>query len=405
MSYYIDIIDKESPDTKLDYRFASASGITLEWNGGDAKDEVLIVGTNLQYDILTTSAEDLAFIEFFTGNENRFLVQVKKSSDDSILWQGYLLPDQYSEPYKNGAFFVSFIASCGLGRLKGKYLPDEYYEREKSVIDILCQILKKTNIGLDVFFAPAIENSVQKDWNQIFIDTSDYEEKEKKNDAYKILETLLQDMQCVVYQADNRWYIEGLNQRHLKEVLYKKYTENGVYVADVVFNRLSKKITSFVEPTITIIPPYNEISVTHKKTAPELPKTITKENNDGWAFVTGVSGENYSNDWVGHNGYYMRSAKPDYTNRLYTKSYEVGGGNINYPHDETKYVSLKQKLFIEKERKISVKLDFTIPGDSLPSNFNLWKNPFKYEVVFNGVVVFTNWGSVVDYEQNLFFRE
>ena len=219
MSYYIDIIDKESPDTKLDYRFASASGITLEWNGGDAKDEVLIVGTNLKYDILTTSAEDLAFVEFFTGNENRFLVQVKKSSDDGILWQGYLLPDQYSEPYKNGAFFVSFIASCGLGRLKGKYLPDEYYEREKSVIAILCQIIKMTNLGLDVFFAPAIENSVQKDWNQIFIDTADFKEKEKKNDAYKILETLLKDKQCVVYQADNRWYIEGLNQRHLKEVL------------------------------------------------------------------------------------------------------------------------------------------------------------------------------------------
>lgn len=409
MSYYIDIIDKESPDTKLDYRFASASGITLEWNGGDAKDEVLIVGTNLQYDILTTSAEDLAFVEFFTGNENRFLVQLRKSSDDSILWQGYNLPDQYSEPYKNGAFFVSFIASCGLGRLKGKYLPDEYYEREKSVIAILCQIIKMTNLGLEIFFAPAIENAVQKDWNQIVLDTADFKEKEKKKDAYAILETLLKDKQCVVYQADNRWYIEGLNQRHLKEVLYKKYTENGVYVADVVFNRLSKKITPLVEPTITIIPPYNEISVTHKKIEPAFPKTIAKEKNDGWAVVTGVKGRVYASDWIGHGGLYAMCVKPDYYTTVFNRGYFENDGSISYPQDDTRWVSLKEKMYFFKGQKIAIELEFKIVKfESVVNpdvNYELWKNPFKYEILFNNVILYTNFKTNVTESESVIFEE
>jgi hypothetical protein len=403
MSYYIDIIDKLSPLTKLDYRFASASGITLEWDGADAKDEVLIVGSSLRFDILTTTAEDLAFIEFFTGNETRFLVQVKNSSNDAIIWQGYLLPDQYAEPYKNGAFFVSFIASCGMGRLKGKYLPNDYYSQEKSVVSILCQILKLTGLELDVFFAPAIENFTQKDWNQIYIDSTDFKEKEKKKDAYKVFEIVLKDTLCVCYQCDNRWYVEGLNQRHLKEVTYKKYTIDGVFVSEVVYSRLSKKITPLKDPLITVIPPYNQIEVSHKKVAANFPDTIVKEKNEGWTFVTGVSGGIYARDWVGHNNYYVRAEKPEYQNTLYTASYEGGGANTNHPHDETKYVSLREKIFIEKNTKISLKIDLSIPGDSEPANFNNWKNPLKYEVTFNDVVIFTNWGTVVDTEQNLIF--
>jgi hypothetical protein len=45
---------------------------------------------------------------------------VKKLHDDSDL-SGYITPDMYSEPYKNGVF-VNFTATDGLGRLKGKNL-------------------------------------------------------------------------------------------------------------------------------------------------------------------------------------------------------------------------------------------------------------------------------------------
>jgi hypothetical protein len=48
--------------------------------------------------MLSTDARDAAFIDFFTGDEHRFKVLVKNFDDDSVIWQGYILPDLYSEP-------------------------------------------------------------------------------------------------------------------------------------------------------------------------------------------------------------------------------------------------------------------------------------------------------------------
>lgn len=162
MSYYIDIIDTVSPLVQIVLKSASAAGIVLEWNGGDTKDDMTVIGSNLKFDMLTVDDTDAAFIDFFTGDEHRFKTQIKNSVDDSIIWQGYILPDLYEEPYKSVNFFVSFTASDGLGRLKGKFLADEYYSREKSLIDIYCQILRLTGLDLELYFAPAIENFVEK---------------------------------------------------------------------------------------------------------------------------------------------------------------------------------------------------------------------------------------------------
>jgi len=199
MSYYIDIIDTTSPLVQIVPKASSASGIALEWKGGDSKDDMIIVGSNLKFDMLTVDDTDAAFVEFFTGDEHRFKTQVKSSVDDSIVWQGYILPDLYSEPYKNGKFFVSFTAVDGLGRLKGKFLPGEYYSKEKSVIDIYCQILRLTGLDLELYFAPAIENFVNKNWHTIYIDTESFIDNKKKKDAYAIFETLLSDTLCGCY--------------------------------------------------------------------------------------------------------------------------------------------------------------------------------------------------------------
>jgi hypothetical protein len=393
MSYFIDIIDMTSPLTQLVLEDASASGIVLKWNGGDTKDGMAIVASEFNFDMLTKTAKDAAFIEFFSGDEHRFKVLVKNSVDDSIVWQGYILPDLYNEPYQNGCFFVSFTASDGLPRLKGKYLPEEYYSREKSLIDIFCQCLKLTGVELDLYFNPAIENFINKDWNTIYIDTATFLDKDKKKDAYFILETLLQDTLCLCYQADNRWYIEGINTRQVRQVTYKVYDTTGTLSGTVVYDRLLKSITPLVTPLVTIIPPYNEITITHKKTEPSLPKTLSKEENDGWAIVTGVVGEIYASDWIGHNGYDVKAVRPEFNCYLFTKTHEPGtGSNINYPRDDTKYVSLKEKIFFAKGQKVKIELVFKIPFENgLPTDMNLWKNPFKYEILFNEVVLYSNY--------------
>ena len=401
MSYFIDIINTTSPLTQVVVEDASASGITLSWNGGDAKDDMTIVSSQLKFDMLTKTAEDAAFISFFTGDESKFQVFIKNSGDDAIVWQGHILPDLYSEPYKNGCFFVSFTAVCGLSRLKGKYLPEEYYSREKSLIDIYCQILNHTGLELDLYFNPAIENFVNKDWNTIYIDTATFtDDKGKKQDAYKILETLLSDNLCVCYQADNRWYIEGINTRHIRKVTYKIYDVTGTLTGTSEYTRLLKQITPLITPIITMIPPYNEITVNHKKTEPKLPTTLSKEVNDGWAIVTGVIGEIHASGWMANGGLYATCLQPDYYCQV---------NRYGVLQDDSKFISLKEKMYISKGQKVKMAFEFKIKRIGItvanPSDMNLWKNPFKYEILFNGAVLYSNFGSDIKDFETLVFDE
>ncbi|BFM41655.1 hypothetical protein CFS9_02960 [Flavobacterium sp. CFS9] len=409
MSYYVDIIDTLSPDTKLVIEYASASGIVLSWNGSDTKDDLSIVSSDLKFDMLTRTAEDGAFIKLFTGDEKRFKVLIKSYESDAIIWQGHILPDLYSEPYKGVSFFVSFGATDGLGRLKGRYLPDDYYSKEKSLIEILCKILSLTGLDLDLYFSPAIVNFVNKDWNTIYLDTIHFLDKKKK-DAYSILDMLLKDTMCVCFQADNRWYIEGLNVRQLRKVKYEVYSvTNAVYKGVYELNRLLKKITPLAEPFITMIPPYNEIAVTHKKVVPNFPKTIAADENAGWAIVSGVVGEIYSTDWIGHGGMLEKCVAPSYAPRIYHRGTEEGGAyrHTDFPQDNTRFLSLRKKIYYKKGQRININIEFglkryyeVIPP---PENIETWKNAFKYEILFNGDVIYGNADYNIIYFEDLNF--
>lgn len=410
MSYYIDIIDMLSLDNKLVVEQASASGITLSWNGGDTKDDFGIVSSILNFDMLTRTAEDAAFINFFTGDEKRFKVLVKDNATDVIIWQGYILPDLYSEPYKNVSFFVAFGATDGLGRLKGKYLSNEYYNKEKSLVDIFCKILNLIGLEIDLYFSPAIENSFNKDWNDIYLDTINFLTQEKKNDAYTIFETLLKNTLCVCYQADNRWYIEGLNVRQFRSVKYQVYditTATQIGVAE--YDRLLKRVTPLVTPVVTQIPPYNEIVVSHKKITPTFPETIAAEKNDGWAIVSGVVGEVYSTDWIGHGGMLERCLAPDYAPHIFHRGNERDGafGTVDFPQDNTRFLSLRKKIFYKKGQRINMSFEFGLQRYysfvPAPEDVSVWKNCFKYEILFNGVVIYGNNDNSVVYFEDLNF--
>lgn len=408
-SYYIDIIDTLSLEDKLVLKFASRGGMTLSWKGGDEKDELGIVGSNFSFDMLDEEARDAYFIGLFTGDERQFKVFVKNGADDSVIWQGHLVPDLYSEPWHNGVIFVNFIATDGLGRLKGKYLPAEFYSREKSLIEIFTNILLLTGLEMDLYFAPAIENFLNKDWNTIFIDTATFVSKEKKLDAYVILEKLLKDTLCVCYQADSRWYIEGYNMRMLREVSYKIYDTAAVLKSTLKYNRVLKQVKSLLEPTVTIIPPYNEILVSHERIAPGLPKTIARETNDGWAVATGVVDKIQATAWMGHGTLDIECSNPDYDCILYSQSHFSGGANIDYPYNATRYVSLREKLFFAKGQKVKFNLEFKVKklGSTtlIPTDLSLWKNPFRYEILFNNVVIYDNFTGIVSDQENVIFED
>jgi len=126
MSYTIDIIDTENDDLVISNELAEAKSIVLTWKGSDEKDEIYIIGSSLSFTMLDENYTDGRFDSLFTGNETRFKVRLyhdtdsESTEDDVTIWTGFLLPEQYTEPYNNGVLSIGFEAADGLGRLKGK---------------------------------------------------------------------------------------------------------------------------------------------------------------------------------------------------------------------------------------------------------------------------------------------
>lgn len=359
MNYTVDIIDTEDDSHTLQLENAEAASIVLTWNGGDAKDDQVIVGSSLDFtlEVHTSTGTDGHFRHLFTGNETRYKIRLYKPADDpedeETIWTGFLLPDSYQEPYSNGTFYPRFTATDGLGRLRGKYLTDDFYEDEKSVVDIICSILQLTGLQLPVNIAPAIENVLEKDYANIYLNTSLFIEKDRQLDAYNILSQIMGSMLCVVYQADNEWWVEGLNRRHVKIVPFMNYDYEGTYLNFTKKTKLEKDFSPLDEPLITVVPPYAKVTVTHTREQQALPATIAQEANDGWAIGQGVNGDIHPTHWHGNAGFFAKALAPDYKVTLPTRN-EAG-------FNTTAFVNLRNKIYVKKYDKLVFSAKFASP--------------------------------------------
>ena len=408
MEYYVDIIDTLNDDYTTILESAKKDSIVLSYQGKDALDDLRIVGSTLFFNMNVEfdNDDDGVFSHLFTSDEARYKVELRRETDGLLIWHGFLLPDSYSEPYTGSTYFVDFEATDGLGRLKGKYLTDDFYKDEKSVVEIIAKCLELTGLQMEIVFAPGIDNKIEKRWDKIYIDTSLYYDKGKKTDAYKILEQLCNDSVSCVYQHLNQWFFEGLNMRNLTTYDAKKYTYLGVYISLQTVTKQIKNLNNKVkrDPLITMMPAYKEVTVSYEGSSISFPETIASENNDGWVVFDGYNGLVYASDWYGHGDFFATAKHP---------SYDVYLRGSNAPSiDLSKYVSLSKKIYVLKNQKIKLKAEFEIDfyGESDPDLIGqlitdgIWFNPLKYDVLIGSDVIYSNRIGDITTAENLRFK-
>ena len=257
----IDTNDNELLDIE---EITSADAPVLTFNGGDDK-FTNIMSSVLAFDMLVKDGSDGKFLHLFTGNETRYKVLLNDVTDSENvinIWQGFLFPEQYSEIYKSRTFFVNFTATDGLGQLKNKYLPTEFYSGKQSITHLIAECLKLTGTEFPMYIAPAIVNAtvqfeVEKlDLNaDIFLNDGEY------TSAYEILENCLKTMGACIHQYSGYWYIIGFNRLKDLTINAESYTSNGVYQTNVIINRKSSIATFIGSADITIVPPFKTVAV------------------------------------------------------------------------------------------------------------------------------------------------
>lgn len=184
------------------------------------KDRAAVVkGTSLEFQIREET--DFEFISFYTSNPKKYLIELYKAS--TLLWTGYLDPQQYSAPYKPAPNNITFRASDGMGLLK-----DEEFTLtgRQSELDIIIHCLDK--IGLDIGFATAISiweanhDTSKSPLEQSYLNCEIFDE----NNCYEVLEKVLGRYDAEISQWNGRWQIISSIDKKTTRMLY---TSAGVY--------------------------------------------------------------------------------------------------------------------------------------------------------------------------------
>jgi hypothetical protein len=429
---FITIINTEVNNMPLNEEFAQRGTLQLNYNGSDDRHQYMMP-SELNFSMEVSDASDLFFEHLFTGNESNYEV-VLTNEDDLVIWRGHILPEQYEEPYEHALLYVNFTATDGLARLKGKTLPDHMYQNRYSVIRFLYECLLLTNLEQEILFAPAFKNDspdIGSNWNKILIDGATYSgSNDKRDDCYKIMESLLETLGCSLFTYLGKWYITGHNRYKIQEfttniIQYFKYDATGAPAGFIDMVIEPEVINLEATPQISLKPPYQKVMVTWDidERSSILPDDIIVqpyESNFEWQNPPAVIHWVTSSPGLGLRREVLTDPK------LSTSGAFLGAGAVTYTNDELErrrnmvsatlfaslnnlslaltdntgyYMELERPIYLKSEPD-SIDIEMTIVGkfayidNSGPfpavneDDYN--NNHLNYEIIYNGQTLISN---------------
>jgi len=262
----IRIFDTYTNDRILIEELASASACKIDWDGGDDLYKS-VMASKLVFNMLVPEAEDVHFLHLFSGDEQRFRVEVvaiDANEIEQLLWQGFLLPDQYNEPYQQVSFFVDFTATDMLASLKGKYLPPWYYENKLPIAQVFAYCLAQSGLHQNLLVAPALipEGNFNL-WHSINVDLRSFIDGEKFKDCYSIVESILVSQMLTIYSYRGYWWLEGISRKNNTSFLNYQFDTDGNRIADVIFEKKIVDCGGSLQPTpmFTALTPWKSVNV------------------------------------------------------------------------------------------------------------------------------------------------
>lgn len=273
----IDIIDTQENNRSLINENVSVQSPRLVYNGSDERFQNLMT-SELHFSMQVVNNVDGVFFHLFTGSETRYKVLLKDISDINdvkLIWQGFLLPEQFSEPYQSASFFVDFIATDGIGRIKSSDFLVNKIASKKSVLNVLQQCLSVTGLVLPINFSPAIVNSgFNLDYLDLEVDTLSYINGNSIKSNYDVLVGVLKSIGCKLLQYNAEWYVVGLTRFSDEIIPFKRYVPDLIsgMLFDVDFTIARPQLNTSFEavPVVDVLPPLHKAAVICKMGSKEF---------------------------------------------------------------------------------------------------------------------------------------
>ena len=181
-----------------------------------------IRGTSLDFSI--RSIVDFEFIEMYTNVYQDWMITLIDNEDTEI-WQGFILPENYQEDYSPAPVNVTFTATDQLGLLKNFTYTAPGTARI-SYLSILINCLANTGLSLGFSIATAMWESRQNIYksalSEIYIDPTVY----NTMNCYDVVSDILMHFDADITQQNCTWLIRSSISKQDARI---NYDATGIY--------------------------------------------------------------------------------------------------------------------------------------------------------------------------------
>lgn len=164
-----------------------------------------ICGSSLDFGLL--SETNGQYLHLYTTDNHKYLIKILR--DSAVMWEGYLLPEYYSEAYIAAPYTVSFTATDWLGMLKNIDFPAE--DTRVPILQIIKTCLQYTELPLD--FACQLDlrvegiNDTTNVLGALYLNPMTF----TGYNCYEVLEKILASFNATLRQMGHRWLISSID--------------------------------------------------------------------------------------------------------------------------------------------------------------------------------------------------
>lgn len=182
------------------------------------------------------SSTSLQYLNLSISPNKTYWLQIYRASD--LIWQGWVNPEYYTEPLAPPPYTTTITATDGLAELKNIPFPWPGLSAYKfSFIYYIAKCLEQIGFDQDIKIANDITITTTADGEvtsrvleYMYIDYRALRDEDTGEfwSCYEVLYEILSTLNARIYQCNNTWYIDRLDQKHAA-VNYEKYLYSATY--------------------------------------------------------------------------------------------------------------------------------------------------------------------------------
>jgi hypothetical protein len=245
LKYRIEFYSKDGNLCQVDFRYEGyTAGVVYYINGG-AKPFVLRefnTDDNLFKGIrpflaeiqIVTNSSSVSIDDFLADQDTD--IEVRFYCASILYWSGFVLQDDFQESYEDQNHILIITATEALGSLKDKQLSDEGVEIEvkKTPLELIELCLQDSakplvdyTIVNNLYHTSMTDTLPDTSLNQCLIDPRTFETSPRTyEDCYTVLDKINTAFNQTIFQYENRWYINRLEELYTNGNL-RGYTRIG----------------------------------------------------------------------------------------------------------------------------------------------------------------------------------